>query len=159
MSDTPAATDTDALHRLARLLNHAAHDPELHGRLLADPRAALAEAGLPVDDSVEVTAEITPPARAAAVAGRTTPDRLVLPVPPLVDGRELSDADLDGVSGGGALANFFGSLFGAARAAFNQIFLPEGRHSRGGRPAQCRCAGRPGRGLTRARSAGRFAPD
>ena len=65
---------------------------------------------------------LTPPARAAAVAGRTTPDHLVLPVPPLVDGRELSDADLDGVSGGGALANFFGSLFGAARAAFNQIF-------------------------------------
>ncbi|HAE50993.1 MAG TPA: hypothetical protein DCK97_26620 [Tistrella mobilis] len=122
MTDATAATDTDVLHHLARLLNDAAHNPALHQRLLTDPRAALAEAGLPVDDAVEVTAEITPPARAAAVAGRTTPDHLVLPVPPLVDGRELSDADLDGVSGGGALANFFGSLFGAARAAFNQIF-------------------------------------
>lgn len=122
MSDTPAATDTDALHRLARLLNHAAHDPELHGRLLADPRAALAEAGLPVGDAVAVTARITPPAEAAAVAAQTTPDRLILPVPPLASGTELSDAELEAVAGGGAFANMFSNLLGAVRNAFAQIF-------------------------------------
>ena len=54
MTDAIATIDTDALHRLARLLNDAARTPALHQRLLADPRAALAEAGLPVDDAVVV---------------------------------------------------------------------------------------------------------
>lgn len=122
MTDATAATDTDVLHHLARLLNDAAHNPALHQRLLDDPRAALAEAGLPVDDAVAVTARITPPADAAAVAAQTTPDRLILPVPPLASGTELSDDELEAVAGGGALANMFSNLIGAARTAFNQIF-------------------------------------
>ena len=122
MTDATAATDTDALHYLARLLNDAAHNPALHQRLLTDPRAALAEAGLPIGDAVAVTARITPPAEAAAVAAQTTPDRLILPVPPLASGTELSDAELEAVAGGGAFANMFSNLLGAVRNAFAQVF-------------------------------------
>ncbi|WP_449222045.1 hypothetical protein [Tistrella mobilis] len=122
MTDATAATDTDVLHHLARLLNDAAHNPALHQRLLDDPRAALAEAGLPVGDAVTVTARITPPADAAAVAAQTTPDRLILPVPPLASGTELSDDELEAVAGGGAFANMFSNLLGAVRNAFAQIF-------------------------------------
>ncbi|WP_372014492.1 hypothetical protein [Tistrella mobilis] len=122
MTDATAATDTDVLHYLARLLNDAAHNPALHQRLLTDPRAALAEAGLPIGDAVAVTARITPPAEAAAVAAQTTPDRLILPVPPLASGTELSDAELEAVAGGGAFANMFSNLLGAVRNAFAQVF-------------------------------------
>ena len=60
----------------------------------------LAEAGLAVADGVQVTVRITDPADAAAIAEVTTPDHLVLPVPPLAGQDALSDADLDHVSGG-----------------------------------------------------------
>ncbi|MGV0759793.1 hypothetical protein V6768_10820 [Tistrella mobilis] len=122
MTDATAATDTDVLHHLARLLNDAAHNPALHQHLLTDPRAALAEAGLPIGDAVAVTARITPPAEAAAVAARSTPDRLILPVPPLASGTELGDAELEAVAGGGAFANMFSNLLGAVRNAFAQVF-------------------------------------
>lgn len=117
MTDAIATIDTDALHRLARLLNDAARTPALHQRLLADPRAALTAAGIAVDDDVRVTAEITPPAQAAAVVARTTPTWLILPVPPLAGDTALNDSDLDRVAGGGwfnDLISAIGSVAGSA---------------------------------------------
>lgn len=96
----PAAQQTVILERLARLLAVAGRDAALHHRLCQSPKAVLAEAGLAVADGVQVTIRITDPADAAAIAEATTPDHLILPVPPLAGQDALSDADLDHVSGG-----------------------------------------------------------
>ncbi|WP_372014495.1 hypothetical protein [Tistrella mobilis] len=121
MPDTPALAPTDPLHRLARLLNDAAHDRALHQRLLADPRAALTAAGIAVDDDVRVTAEITPPAEAAAVVARTTPTWLILPVPPLAGDTALNDSDLDRVAGGGWFNDLISAIGPIAGSAIGKL--------------------------------------
>ena len=103
----PAAPQAATLEDLARLLAAASHDAACHHRLLADPKAELTRAGFILAQGVQVSAEITAPAEAAAVAARSTADHLVLPVPPLAGTDSLNDADLEGVAGGVGL---FGSL-------------------------------------------------
>jgi hypothetical protein len=103
----PAAPQAATLEDLARLLAAASHDAACHHRLLADPKAELTRAGFILAEGVQVTAEITAPAEADAVAARSTADHLVLPVPPLAGTDSLNDADLEGVAGGVGL---FGSL-------------------------------------------------
>src|SRR5262245_29466245 len=66
-------------------------DEAFKQRLLSDPRAVLAEAGLPVPATLQVQVhEVTP-----------THLHLVLPPPPLGRaGEQLSEAELDQVAGG-----------------------------------------------------------
>ena len=106
----PAAPQAATLEDLARLLAAASHDAACHHRLLADPKAELTRAGFILAEGVQVSAEITAPAEAAAVAARSTADHLVLPVPPLAGTDSLNDADLEGVAGGVGL---FGDAIGS----------------------------------------------
>ena len=63
-------------------------DPAFKARLLSDPVAALRDAGIPVREGVTVK----------ILEDTETVRHLVLPLPP--PGGELTDDDLDGVSGG-----------------------------------------------------------
>lgn len=112
-----AATDEPVGDALKRLLAGAATDPDLRRRLLADPKAALAESGLSVADGVTVSVEETPLADAAAVLSRWTAASIVLPVPTRPDADPnagsdgaLTDDDLDGVSGGGPFTSIMNAL-------------------------------------------------
>lgn len=95
---------------LNRIVGAAMVDAGLRHRLLADPVAALAEAGFPVAEGVAVSVvEVALKDAASAFAG-STGQRLVLPLPPMASG-VLTDDQLDAVAGGQAvLALPFGSL-------------------------------------------------
>ena len=79
-----------------QVVARAWQDKVFKQRLLSDPKAVLAEAGLPIPPTLEVQVhEATP-----------THLHLVLPPPPQMRADEkLSDAELDQVSGGGHVAN------------------------------------------------------
>lgn len=135
MADTlhatgPATGQTDILERLAGLLETAGRDPGLHGRLRADPRATLAEAGLPVAEGIEVATEVTAPADFQAVLARTTATRLVLPLPQLSDA-ELTDADLEAVAGSGAAGKFVAHLMAMGAGVLFAFALFSGHSVRG----------------------------
>lgn len=97
--------------RLEQTIAAAMTSPALRSRLLADPRAVLAEAGLVLPDHVAVRAEDTTPEEAPEVLRRSTADHIVLPVPhPPADA--LTDAQLDGVVGGADHQRVFDDLKG-----------------------------------------------
>jgi hypothetical protein len=74
-------------------------DEAFKQRLLSDPKAVLAEAGLPVPPSLTVQVHEATPSHL----------HLVLPLPPPRTGVKLSEAELDQVAGGDAwnISTFF----------------------------------------------------
>lgn len=104
---TPSTlTANAASERLKQTLATAVLNARFRERLLADPRAVLTEAGLPLPARVAVVVEEAPAEQAGAIARRSTPERLVLPLPPLQTDGGLSDAQLDGIVGGNDLGKF-----------------------------------------------------
>lgn len=98
--DTVPLTPGERVERtLNRLLAAASVDAGLRRRLLADPVAVLAWAGLRVEPGVRVTVAEVAPSGAAAVIARSTDGHVFLPLPPLQDG-VLADDQLDAVAGG-----------------------------------------------------------
>src|SRR5262249_57099847 len=81
----------DAMNQWGRVVARAWSDEAYKQRLLADPRAVLAEAGMAI------------PANLTMQVHEATPTHLHLVLPPPPPGREgdkLSDAELDQVAGG-----------------------------------------------------------
>ena len=76
----------DAEH--AKIIARAWRDPAFKAKLLADPRATLRDAGLPVPD--DVTVEVV----------ENTAKHFHLVLPPAPTTGELSDDDLNGIAGG-----------------------------------------------------------
>ena len=72
---------------LGEIIARAWRDPDFKSRLLADPRAALQEAGVAVPGGMTVT----------VVENTATHLHLILPQSP---SDEMSEADLDGIAGG-----------------------------------------------------------
>lgn len=126
----PDAMQVEILTQLAGLFDAAGRDPGLYDRLRTDPRAALAEAGLPLAPDVEIATEVTAPAGFGAVLARTTPTRLVLPLPEPANGK-LSDADLETVAGSGAAGRFIAHLMAMGAGVLFAIGLFTGHSVKG----------------------------
>ncbi|MBM9465915.1 hypothetical protein [Nakamurella leprariae] len=104
-STVPGNTAAPGAAALQELRRRTAVDAAYRAEVLADPRAALLAAGVPVADGVRV--------RVVEVA----PHQVVLPLPPVVsDDVELSEDLLAGASGGAtpffALGVAYVGLFG-----------------------------------------------
>jgi hypothetical protein len=102
MSTTTETVPAPQLSPLQEIQLRAAVEPDFRARLLADPRAVLAEAGLEVPTAVEIAVE------------ESTADRLVLALPPAVDADELSELSEDelGATQGGVLGLAIAGVLG-----------------------------------------------
>jgi hypothetical protein len=81
-----AANTQPEITALQQVQLRSALDAQFRARLLADPRAVLAEAGVEVPDAVDVEVR------------ESTQDTFVLALPPTTE--ELTAAELDGISAG-----------------------------------------------------------
>ena len=82
-----------------QLIAKAWSDEEFKARLMANPKDAMAEVGMDVPEGLEI--EVV----------ENTQEKVYLIIPPKPDG-ELSDDDLDKVSGGGGGVYGFNALVG-----------------------------------------------
>jgi hypothetical protein len=102
MTAAQTSTPVDApLDRLAEVYRRSAVDQAFRARLLADPREVLTAAGLEVPADVRIDVV------------ESTPDTLVLPVGPLLDGDRLAELEL-AAANGGAIAPFVQGLIASA---------------------------------------------
>src|SRR5262245_31079046 len=88
--------EQEAAKKWEKVLERTYSDESFKQRLLADPRAVLVEAGIPIPPNVTVRLH------------ESTPTEIQFVLPPAPAGREgekLTDADLDRVSGGGLFAD------------------------------------------------------
>ena len=79
----------DNAQATARIVSRAWSDPEFKARLISDPGAVFAEAGIPVPEGAELR----------VVEDGNEVRHFVVPAPP-ADASELSDKELEKVAGG-----------------------------------------------------------
>jgi hypothetical protein len=104
--------EQESMQELAQVMSRAWSDPAYKQRLLADPKAVLVEAGLPIPANLEV------------VAHESTPTQfhiIVPPPPPGHAGDKLSEAELDQVAGGSNWSCSFQCFINWGKSLYSSI--------------------------------------
>ncbi|MTD13982.1 NHLP leader peptide family natural product precursor [Nakamurella sp. YIM 132087] len=91
---------------LQELYSRSAVDPEFRASLIADPHAVLAAAGIEVPADLEIDVV------------ESTPEHIVLTVPPLLEDMELTDDQLAAADGGVGPFLILGFVIAGGGSAF-----------------------------------------